>query len=252
MHYTGLERAVTSHPSDTQKQLTGGESSVKKYLNLVVGDLRFSQLIKFELITMLSAGRSGALGLLLRSKLYPYLFRRCGKGTVFGQDVVLRHPGKIAIGPNATIDANVVLDAKGETNQGIDIESSVFIGRNTIVYCQNGDIQIGENANIGSNCQIFSAAKVTIGNDVLIAAYTYLVGGGHVYSDPDIAVINQGRTSQGISIADGVWLGAGVKVLDGVSIGEGAIIAAGSVVNSDIPAYAIAGGSPAKILKMRK
>ena len=91
-----------------------------------------------------------------------------------------------------------------------------------------------------------------IGNNVLIAAYTYLVGGGHIYKDPDIPVIEQGRTASGIEIGDNVWLGASVKVLDGVSIGEGAIIAAGAVVTEDIPPFAIAGGIPAKVIKLRK
>jgi acetyltransferase-like isoleucine patch superfamily enzyme len=54
-----------------------------------------------------------------------------------------------------------------------------------------------------------------------------------------------------ISIGDFVWLGDGVTILGGVSIGEGAIIQAGSVVTSDIPAMAVAGGHPAKVFKYR-
>ena len=81
---------------------------------------------------------------------------------------------------------------------------------------------------------------------------TYLVGGGHIYDDPDVPVIEQGRTASGINIGNNVWLGAGVKVLDGVTIGEGAIIAAGAVVTEDIPPFAIAGGIPANIIKLRK
>ena len=55
----------------------------------------------------------------------------------------------------------------------------------------------------------------------------------------------------GITIEDDIWLGAGVKVLDGVTIGKGAIIGAGAVVNEDIPANAIAGGIPARIIDDR-
>ena len=82
---------------------------------------------------------------------------------VFGQHVVLRHPHKIRIGDNVVIDDNCLLDAKGESNDGITIGSGVFIGRNTIVSCKNGDITIGERANIGFNCEVFSASRVTIG-----------------------------------------------------------------------------------------
>jgi len=242
-----------SKPMDTQDALTGsGTSKLQKYQELVIGEMGIWSLFKYEFVTLFSSWIPGALGLLLRSKLYPLLLGSCGRGVVFGSNVVLRHPGKLRLKSNIVIDDNSVLDAKGNSNQGIDIGDNVFVGRNTIIYCQNGDVEIGDNANIGSNCQIFSAKRVQIGNNVLIAAYTYLVGGGHIYKDPDIPVIEQGRTASGIEIGDNVWLGASVKVLDGVSIGEGAIIAAGAVVTEDIPSFAIAGGIPAKVIKLRK
>jgi len=242
-----------SKPMDTQDALTGsGDSKLQKYQALVVGEKGIWSLIKYELVTLFSTWIPGALGLLLRSKLYPVLLGSTGRGVVFGCNVVLRHPGKLRLKTNIVIDDNSVLDAKGDDNQGIDIGDNVFVGRNTIVYCQNGDVEIGDNANIGSNCQIFSARKVKIGKNVLIAAYTYLVGGGHIYEDPELPIIEQGRTASGIEIGDNVWLGASVKVLDGVTIGEGAIIAAGAVVTEDIPPFAIAGGIPAKVIKLRK
>ena len=218
----------------------------------MVGRQGFWQLLKYELIILFSSWVPGALGLLLRSRLYPLLTGLAGRGNVFGNNVVLRHPGKVRLQDNIVIDDGVVLDAKGSDNLGIDIGSNVFIGRNTIVYCQNGDIEIGNNSNIGSNCQIFSAGKVRIGNDVLIASYSYLVGGGHIHKDPDIPIIRQGRTARGVVIEDNVWIGAAVKVLDGVTIGEGSIIAAGAVVTGDIPPYVIAGGMPAQVIRSRK
>lgn len=54
-----------------------------------------------------------------------------------------------------------------------------------------------------------------------------------------------------VTIGDFVWIGTGVIILGGVTIGEGAIIQAGSVVVSDVPAYAIAGGHPAKVFAHR-
>jgi acetyltransferase-like isoleucine patch superfamily enzyme len=242
-----------SKPMDTQDALTGsGNSKLQKYQALVVGEKGIWSLIKYELVTLFSSWIPGALGLLLRSKLYPALLGSTGRGVVFGSNVVLRHPGKLRLKSNIIMDDNSVLDAKGSDNQGIDIGDNVFVGRNTIIYCQNGDIEIGDNTNIGSNCQIFSARKVQIGKNVLIAAYSYLVGGGHIYEDTELPIIEQGRTASGIKIGDNVWLGASVTVLDGVTIGEGAIIAAGAVVTEDMPPFAIAGGTPAKVIKLRK
>ena len=56
---------------------------------------------------------------------------------------------------------------------------------------------------------------------------------------------------QGITIGNDVWLGANVTILDGVTVGNGAIIAVGAVVTKDVPAYAIVGGVPARIIKYR-
>jgi acetyltransferase-like isoleucine patch superfamily enzyme len=167
---------------------------------------------------------------------------------VFGQNVVLRHPHKIRIGDNVVVDDHCLLDAKGDENAGIVIGSGVFIGRNTIVSCKNGDVEIGDGANIGFNCEVFSASRVRIGPRTLIAAYTYLVGGDHDAPDRDRAVMEQSRRSAGIDVGEGVWIGSGVTVLDGVTIGDRAVVGAGAVVRDPVPAGATAVGIPARIL----
>lgn len=63
---------------------------------------------------------------------------------------------------------------------------------------------------------------------------------------------DENDTSKGnIIVDDDVWIGYGVTVLSGVHIGQGAVIAAGAVVTKDVPAYAIVGGVPAKLIKYR-
>jgi acetyltransferase-like isoleucine patch superfamily enzyme len=237
--------------SKIQDQLFTGKSSRELYAQLVIGKPDLGTLIKYELVIMLAQARTGALGLLLRKTLYPMLLGSCGKNVVFGQNVVLRHPHKIHIGSNVAIDDNCLLDAKGETNHGIRIGDGVFIGRNTILSCKNGDIELSEGANIGFNCELFSASEVTVGRHVLMAAYSYVIGGDHDFSDPHQPVLTQERTSAGVKIGDGVWLGAGAKVLDGVTIGEQAVIGAGAVVRENIPASAIAVGIPARVVSSR-
>ena len=54
-----------------------------------------------------------------------------------------------------------------------------------------------------------------------------------------------------IIIGHDVWIGAGAMILSGVKIGNGAVIAAGAIVTRDVPAYAVAGGVPAKVIKRR-
>lgn len=228
-----------------------GVSARAKYQALVVGRSGLGALVRHELVTMAAQSMPGAAGLVLRKLLYPLLLGACGRNVVFGQHVVLRHPHKIAIGDNVVIDDNCLLDAKGDQNRGITIGNGVFLGRNSIVSCKNGDVTLGDGVNIGFNCEVFSAGRVTIGPNTLLAAYCYVIGGDHDWSDPSKSVLEQARTSNGVTIGAGAWLGAGVKVLDGTSIGDGAIVGAGAVARGVIPADAIAVGVPAKVVGTR-
>jgi acetyltransferase-like isoleucine patch superfamily enzyme len=84
-----------------------------------------------------------------------------------------------------------------------------------------------------------------------MAAYAYVIGGDHDFSDPSKTVLEQTRTSTGVIIGDGAWIGAGAKILDGVAIGDGAVIGAGAVVRDNVPAAAIAVGVPARVVSSR-
>src|SRR5688572_28968540 len=94
-------------------------SAREKYQALMVGRQGWGALLRYEFVTSLAGRLPGALGLFLRSRLYPGLFARCGRNVFFGTDVVLRHPHKIAIGNDVVIDDGCVLDAKGTSNEGI-------------------------------------------------------------------------------------------------------------------------------------
>lgn len=235
-----------------QEQLFDRRTTAReKYAALVVGRPGLGALVKHEFVTLVSQTAPGALGLLLRKTLYPALLGACGRNVIFGQNVVLRHPHKIRIGNDVVIDDNCLIDAKGSSNRGISIGSGVFIGRNTILSCKDGDIDIEDRANIGFNAEVFSASAVRIGSDTLIAAYCYIIGGDHDFSDPSQPVLAQARRSAGVVVGSGAWLGAGAKVLDGVSIGDGAVIGAGAVVRDAVPPRAIAVGVPARIVGQR-
>jgi acetyltransferase-like isoleucine patch superfamily enzyme len=235
-------------PRAQDQLFKAGGGARAKYSQLVVGKPGWAALLKHELVVLVAQAAPGALGLALRKWMYPWLLGSCGRNVVFGQNVVLRHPHKIRIGDRVVIDDNCLLDAKGEANAGITIGSGVFVGRNTILSCKNGDIELGDEANVGFNCEIFSASRVRVGRGTLIAAYVYLIGGDHEFSDREKAVLDQRRVSAGISIGDGAWLGAGAKILDGVMIGDRAVIGAGAVVRDAVPPGATAVGIPARLI----
>lgn len=235
-----------------QDQLFDRRTSPReKYAALVVGRPELGALIKHELITLFSQNTPGALGLALRKTLYPMLLGACGRNVVFGQNVVVRHPHKIRIGDDVVIDDNCLIDAKGDSNRGITIGNRVFIGRNSILSCKNGNIDLEDGANIGFNCEIFSASTVRVGGDTLVAAYSYVIGGEHDFRDPSQPVLAQGRRSAGVSIGAGAWLGAGAKILDGVVVGDRAVIGAGAVVRESVPSAAVAVGVPARVVGQR-
>jgi acetyltransferase-like isoleucine patch superfamily enzyme len=238
-----------------QDSISGQRTSrIRKYQRMVVGSDRWWDLVKYELIVSLISWLPGALGLMLRSKLYPWVLGSVGRGVVFGSNLALRHPHNIRLGDGVIVDDNVVLDAKGDGNRGITVGRECFIGRNTILSCKGGDIELSDRTVLGANCNIMAAGPVHLGCDVLVSAYTYLVGGGNYDLERTDVPINQSQregSARGILVADDVWIGTHVVVLDGVSIGAGSAVAAGSIVTEHVPGWSIAAGNPAKVVKER-
>lgn len=230
------------------------ESAASKYSDLVVGSRELIQIMRFELLIELSSTVPGALGYWLRSKMYPRLLRRAGRGVLFGRNICIRHPGRVSLGDGVVIDDNCVLDGKGDSGEGIIVGDRVLIGRNTILSCKGGSIEIGDNTNISANCMLMSESRLSIGRNVLIAGMSYIVAGGnHDFSRTDIPIISQACVSKGgVRVEDNCWLGANVTLLDGVTIGRDSVIGAGAVVTKSIPAFAIAIGVPARVIRFRE
>ena len=245
-------RTADARIPEFQKEFGANRSRRQRYVDLVIGRDGWGALLTYELVVMLCARMPGALGLFLRSQLYPLILGSVGRNVAFGSGVVLRHPHKIQIGDNVVVDDNCCLDAKGTTNQGIILRDGAFVGRNTVLSCKNGSITLGEDANVGVNVVITSSAEVRVGARALVAAFTYIVGGDHLFDRVDVPVMHQGRTAQGIDIGDNAWLGAHVVVMDGVRIGRDAVIGAGAMVTDDVPEFHIAAGVPARVIRDRR
>lgn len=117
-------------------------------------------------------------------------------------------------------------------------------------FLSGRDIIIGNNSGIGINA--FLDGQVTIGNNVMMGPNVTVWTRNHIFSRTDIPMIEQGLSPQEpVTICDDVWIGSHVIILPGVTIGCGSIIAAGAVVTKDVPEYAIVGGNPAKVIKIR-
>jgi len=235
------------------KELTKGSAS-GAYRALMYGDMGIGRIIWAEILFTLIGGLGGALGLFLRMKLYPALFKSCGRKVVFGKNVTIRHPHKILLGDGVVLDDNCVVDAKGADNAGIVLRDRVYVGRNTIIYCKNGDIEIGENVSLSANCIVFSSNRLVMKKNSVVAAFAYLLSGGEYdLDDPTPLALQKGTCTKGpLEIGEDCWIGAGAKVLDGACLGDRVVLGAGAVATRPLPANSIAVGVPARVARTRK
>lgn len=110
-------------------------------------------------------------------------------------------------------------------------------------------VSLGDRSSIGDEAFIFG--RLTIGNDVMMAARCAFMGSNHNIARIDVPMNRQGGTEAEIVIGDDVWIGYDVKIMAGVHVGTGAVIGAGAVVTKDVPPYAVAGGVPARVIRYR-
>ena len=113
-------------------------------------------------------------------------------------------------------------------------------------------IKIGDRCYIGFNFTILSGpgSSINIGNETLIASNVIITNINHgINPESDLSYMDQPLNTKSVNIEDGCWIGENVCILPGVTIGEKSVIGASSVVTHDIPAYSIAVGNPAKVIK---
>lgn len=134
----------------------------------------------------------------------------------------------------------------------ISFGKDVIISRNCSLFAHdNGSIKIGDGVHINSGV-ILSAAnggEIIMGENVIIGPNAVIRASNHLYSEKDIPIKAQGYTCGKIIVEDDVWIGANAVLLPNITIGKGAVIGAGAVVNYSIPAYSLAGGVPARVIK---
>lgn len=153
------------------------------------------------------------------------------------KSVIIKNPERICVGRNCTIG-----------------ENSYLLCWNTY-FCPtfsqklNSSLVIGNNFSATRNLTIQCCNNINIGNDVLIASNVFICDYNHGIDVKESSYRNNKLKTDEVIISDGVWIGQGVYILPGVHIGKRAIIGAGSVVTKDVPAYCIAVGNPARIVK---
>ncbi|SEW52481.1 hypothetical protein SAMN04488122_4865 [Chitinophaga arvensicola] len=112
-------------------------------------------------------------------------------------------------------------------------------------------IIFGDHIYIGPNAFLSSQGGLSISSGVVIGPGVNIYTANHRYEGASAIPYDGATILKPVQIMENVWIGGGVTIVPGVTIGEGAIIGAGAVVTRDVPAMAVVGGNPAKIIKMR-
>ncbi len=127
------------------------------------------------------------------------------------------------------------------------------LGKNAVVedFCTInngvGDVFIGDETTLGMGNVLIG--PVSIGKNVILAQNVVISGLNHNYEDVTQAIQLQGVKTAPIIIEDDCWIGANVVVTAGTTIGKHCVIAAGAVVTKNVPAFSIAAGNPARVIK---
>jgi acetyltransferase-like isoleucine patch superfamily enzyme len=242
------------HPAMTPQQETLSDTSrsgFATYKALVVGQSGSLKFFLNELIQGVGACLPGLFGLVFRAVTYPYILMRCGRRPAIGKGGTIRGGGQISLGDGVVLDDYVTLDSRGGDAK-LSIGDRVSIGRYSTIAAKQGTIKLEAGSNIGSHCRLATNSQITIGESVLIGAYSYIGPGNHTEEENGALISNPMDIRGGVAIGEHSWLGARVTVLDGVSIGRHAIIGAHSLVTTDVPDWGVAVGTPAKVIKVRK
>lgn len=129
-------------------------------------------------------------------------------------------------------------------------KTHLIIGNNVLLYenvrifldAENAVVEIGDNTFINDRSEIKCQSHVHIGKNCAISWDVTI-------TDTDYHSIDGKPCCKPVNICDNVWIGCKAVILKGVTIGEGSVIAAGAVVNSDVPPHSLVGGVPSRILK---
>jgi acetyltransferase-like isoleucine patch superfamily enzyme len=142
----------------------------------------------------------------------------------------------------------------------VQLSSRVTFGKGTVVKAfaviqsSGGRVQIGRDCAVSSFDHISTGAgDVILGDHVRIAPNCTIVGGTKEIHRRDVLIVEQPEADpKGVVIEDDVLIGAASVILPGARVGRGAVIGAGSVVQGDVPEYAIVAGTPAKVIGHRE
>lgn len=120
-----------------------------------------------------------------------------------------------------------------------------------IVWLNGEFIELGDRVGFNHGCYVNGYGGLTIGDRSLVGPCSLIHTANHE-TDPSKPILEQGWIKQPVSIGKDCWIGMGATIVPGVSIADGVIVGAGSVVVKDLPPYTLAVGNPCTVIRNRK
>ncbi len=127
-----------------------------------------------------------------------------------------------------------------------------WLGDGTKVRVHEGEVRIGAKTVIGQECTISAFQHVSIGRECVIADRVMLIDFDHGVVEAERPIREQGIYKRDVRVGHNVWVGYGACFLRGVRVGDNAVVGTSTVVTRDVPADAVVGGVPARVLRMRE
>jgi acetyltransferase-like isoleucine patch superfamily enzyme len=128
----------------------------------------------------------------------------------------------------------------------------VHFGVDCALRCHEGTLSLGDKSVLARDISINCYLDVEIGDSALIADSVYVSDFDHKFGDLAVPIKDQGIAKSRVRIERNVWIGTKVTICRGVIIGEGTVVGANAVVTRDLPAYSVAVGAPARVVKDRR
>jgi acetyltransferase-like isoleucine patch superfamily enzyme len=126
-----------------------------------------------------------------------------------------------------------------------------WIGHGSKIRVHEGEVSIGAKTVMGQECTISAYQHVSIGRECIVADRVMLIDFDHGVVEVDRPIRLQGIYKRDVRVGNNVWMGYGACVLRGVTIGDNSIVGTSAVVTKEVPANAVVGGIPARVLRMR-
>ncbi|GAC1439622.1 MAG: hypothetical protein NVSMB51_17770 [Solirubrobacteraceae bacterium] len=126
-----------------------------------------------------------------------------------------------------------------------------WLGDGCKVRVHEGEVTIGAKSVLGQECTLSCYQSVIIGRECIIADRVMMLDFDHGVVETERPVRLQGIYKRDVRVGHNVWIGYGACLLRGVSVGDNSVIGTNAVVTKDLPANSVAGGAPARVLRMR-